>query len=104
MAFARLHPHFSPLPINVDIRLCSHNGVYKAIIRHASHAMSFTADLQTKDLKKIPLIINNTCFKINGISIFKLFSLDSFLSLAERWWSIRVSSGHPEGTLPRFES
>lgn len=52
MAFARLHPHFSPLPINVDIRLCSHNGVYKAIIRHASHAMSFTADLQTKDLKK----------------------------------------------------
>ena len=52
MAFARLHPHFSPLPINIDIRLCSHNCICKAIIRHASHAMSFTADLQTKDLKK----------------------------------------------------
>ena len=52
MAFARLHPNVSPLPINIDIRLCSHNCIYKAIMQHASHAMSFTADLQTKDLKK----------------------------------------------------
>ena len=64
MAFARLHPNVSPLPINIDIRLCSHNCIYKAIMQHASHAMSFTADLQTKDLKKKSLSKN--CSSWNG--------------------------------------